>query len=246
MSRSRREKPRYVQLAEHFTECIARGDYPVGGLLPTELEICETFSVSRHTARAALSQLCDAGLVRRRTGDGTRVLMPRAAMGYQYSVETIEDLFQYGKQTRLTVHSARRDCADAELASLLGIADQAPVLLLQALRTEAETRQPISWIDIVIPLVRGVPAERLLDLQQAPRAIERLVDMAGLTHVEQMFDSASLPEDAAKALGKRAGGPAMRVRRHYRGIDGRVLAYAVSLHPAGLLSYRIVLSRRGA
>lgn len=244
MSKIRREKPRYLQLAEHFTECIARGEYPVGGLLPTELEICETFSVSRHTARAALSQLSNAGLVRRRTGDGTRVLMPRAAMGYQFSVETIEDLFQYGKQTRLDVHSARRDVADAELATQLGIADQAPVLMLEAVRTDANSGQAMSWIDIAVPLVRGVPAERLLDLQQAARAIERLVDMAGLTHVEQVFDSTCLPDNAALALGTGAGGPAMRVRRHYRGSDSRVLAYAVSLHPAGMLSYRIVLSRR--
>ncbi len=245
MTTSRRQKPRYLQLAEHFIERIGCGDYPVGGLLPTELEICELFSVSRHTARAALSQLSAAGLVQRRPGAGTRVLMPREAMRYQHEVDTIEDLLQYGNQTRLDVRSAQREAADVELALQLGIDRGAAVLLLQAVRLAADSRLAIAWTDIAIPVARGVPIERLLNLQQAPRAIAKMLDPAGLTHVEQVFDAASFPAAPAKALGKRAGSPAMRVKRHYRGTDGRVLAYAISLHPAGQFAYRIVLSRRG-
>jgi len=246
MSTSRRKKPRYLQLAEHFIERIASGDYPVGGLLPTELEICESFSVSRQTARVALSQLTAAGLVSRRPGAGTRVLMPREAMRYQHEVDTIEDLLQYGNQTRLELRSARREAAEAGLASQLGIVEGAAVLLLQAVRLEADSRLAIAWTDIAIPVASDVPTERLLNLQTAPRAIAHLLNPADLTRVEQIFDAARLPATAAKALGQRSGGPAMRVTRHYRGSDGRVLAYAVSLHPAGQFAYRIVLSRRGS
>jgi DNA-binding GntR family transcriptional regulator len=91
MSTARRGKPRYIELAEHFTASIHRGEFAIGGLLPTELEICAHFGVSRHTARAALTQLINAGLVSRRAGAGTRVLMSRSAMRYQHEVDNIED-----------------------------------------------------------------------------------------------------------------------------------------------------------
>lgn len=246
MRRAPRPKPRYLELAEHFTAAIARGDYAVGSLLPTELEICERFSVSRHTARAALSQLIAAGLVLRRPGAGTRVLMPREAMRYQHEVDTVEDLLQYGNQTRLEVRSARRERADAELALQLGARQGSEVVMMEALRFELGAREAIAWTDLVFPLSAALPLDQLLDLARAPRAVARLLDPRLLAHVEQVFSAASFGRVAAKALAVRVGSPAMRVARHYRDASGRVLAYAVSLHPAGRFSYRMVLSRRGA
>ena len=80
MTGTRRNKPRYAELGDLLQAAIEKGEYAVGTLLPTELELCERFSVSRHTARAALAQLITAGLVQRRPGAGTRVISQRAAM----------------------------------------------------------------------------------------------------------------------------------------------------------------------
>ena len=66
MTGTRRSKPRYAELGDLLQAAIEKGDHPVGTLLPTELELCERFNVSRHTARAALAQLISAGLVRAR------------------------------------------------------------------------------------------------------------------------------------------------------------------------------------
>ena len=66
--------PRYHILADQLRQGIRNGRYPVGALLPTELEICRAEGVSRHTARDALRILIDEGLVERRQGAGTRVV----------------------------------------------------------------------------------------------------------------------------------------------------------------------------
>ena len=42
---------RYAQVARDLTDGIANGRFPVGSLLPTELELCEHYAASRHTVR---------------------------------------------------------------------------------------------------------------------------------------------------------------------------------------------------
>ena len=58
--------PLYRHLAEALRTAIAEGVYQTGDLLPTELELCATHQVSRHTARDALRLLKDEGLIARK------------------------------------------------------------------------------------------------------------------------------------------------------------------------------------
>ena len=64
---------RYAALAQSLLHDIESGRYPVGSLLPTEIELVEQFGLSRHTVREAIRQLQQVGLVTRRKGVGTRV-----------------------------------------------------------------------------------------------------------------------------------------------------------------------------
>ena len=65
------ELPRYQQIADELIGRIASGKYPVGGLLPTEMELCEHYGISRSTVREALRRVRDAGLISRRRRTGT-------------------------------------------------------------------------------------------------------------------------------------------------------------------------------
>ena len=58
------------------------GRFPVGSLLPTELELCERYDASRHTVRGALPELQELGLVSRRKNVGTRVEAARPRRGF--------------------------------------------------------------------------------------------------------------------------------------------------------------------
>jgi len=51
--------PRYQQVANELIDGIGGGIYPVGGLLPTEMELCEQYNISRSTVREALRKLRD-------------------------------------------------------------------------------------------------------------------------------------------------------------------------------------------
>ncbi len=238
-----RKKPRYAELGDLLQARIERGEYAVGSLLPTELELCERFSVSRHTARAALVQLITAGLVQRRPGAGTRVISQRAVMRYQHEIDTVDLLLQYGNTTRLNVLSSHRLVADEVMAPMLEIAKGKPYVHLTGIRLEEETRDPIAVSQMYVPVRAGVPTEQLLDLATAARAVARFLHPNYLSRVEQVFDAAEFQPEEAKLLGVKRTEPALRVSRHYRGADGRMLLLAVSLHPPNRFAYRMVLSR---
>ena len=241
-----RNKPRYAELGELLRSEIERGQYPVGSLLPTELELCERFNVSRHTARAALAQLISAGLVQRRPGAGTRVIAQHEAMRHEHGIDTVEALMQYGNTTRLTVLETGRMTADADMAAQLEINTGRDYVYSTGMRLEEPDRQAIAWSEMYTPVRAGVPVAGLLDLGSAARTIASFLAPAQLSRVEQVFDAASFTAAQAKALGVKRSEPAMRVLRRYRDANGRLLMLAISLHPPGRFAYSMVLSRSGS
>ncbi|MGE8226809.1 GntR family transcriptional regulator [Stenotrophomonas pigmentata] len=243
MTGTRRSKPRYAELGDLLQAAIEKGEYAVGTLLPTELELCERFSVSRHTARAALAQLISAGLVQRRPGAGTRVIAQNSAMRYEHEIDTVDLLMQYGNSTRLQVLEAERKLADHAMAQRLDIHEGKEYLRLHCLRLEEQSREPIAVTEMLIPVRTGVPTDKLLEVAGAARALAKFLDPAKLSRVEQVFDAASFEAADAKLLDIKKSEPAMRVQRRYRDANGRLLLVATSLHPPGRFAYSMVLSR---
>ena len=66
--------PRYREIEASLRERIAR--LRPGQRLPSDADLCAEFGVSRMTARHAMAQLADEGLVRRDPGRGTFVAEP--------------------------------------------------------------------------------------------------------------------------------------------------------------------------
>lgn len=73
-------EPLYEQIAEVLAARIADGTYPPRRRIPSEAGIVDEFGVSRPTARAAVQQLAERGLVQTVRGKGTYVVdaPPRA------------------------------------------------------------------------------------------------------------------------------------------------------------------------
>ncbi len=69
--------PLYRQIYEQLHVRIVSGDLQPGSPLPGETQICAETGVSRMTARLALTQLANEGLVERQRGRGTFVAAPQ-------------------------------------------------------------------------------------------------------------------------------------------------------------------------
>ena len=64
----------FRQIADELRQLIAGGELQPGDMVPSELALANRHSVSRGTARAALAQLVDEGLVEVVPGQGRRVV----------------------------------------------------------------------------------------------------------------------------------------------------------------------------
>ncbi|MGI5269025.1 GntR family transcriptional regulator [Nonomuraea sp. CA-218870] len=65
--------PIYQQIAAVILERIKDGTYELNRAIPSEAEMCDEFSVSRNTVRAAIRSLNKQGAVRTVRGRGTFV-----------------------------------------------------------------------------------------------------------------------------------------------------------------------------
>ncbi|MCL2377652.1 MAG: GntR family transcriptional regulator [Defluviitaleaceae bacterium] len=66
--------PLYLQIYKRLRDDILANKYSAGKRLPTEKEICQTYYVSRITAKKALNQLAEENLIVRIKGKGSFVL----------------------------------------------------------------------------------------------------------------------------------------------------------------------------
>jgi DNA-binding LacI/PurR family transcriptional regulator len=71
--------PRHAQIETHFRELIAVGRLAPGERIPGEIELAQSFGVSRMTVNKALLALTRAGLFQRERGLGTFVASPQTA-----------------------------------------------------------------------------------------------------------------------------------------------------------------------
>lgn len=69
---------KYIRLANRLKEQIDQNKGSKSYKLPTELELCEIYGVSRQTIRLALSLLMEEGYIRKRQGSGSYAIPPSA------------------------------------------------------------------------------------------------------------------------------------------------------------------------
>ena len=72
---------KYQIIREDLKLKIQLGEYLVGDLLPSENELCTTFSITRTTARKALDELLKEGFIERKHGKGSVVRERRKSLG---------------------------------------------------------------------------------------------------------------------------------------------------------------------
>jgi len=65
--------PLYFQIQQLLKEQILNGSYSYGDEIPTEMELCEIFGVSRYTVRQALDGLVKEKIIQRKKRKGTIV-----------------------------------------------------------------------------------------------------------------------------------------------------------------------------
>lgn len=240
----------YAQVARTLASRIASGQYPVGSLLPKELDLAGELGVGRQTVRAAMTHLLELGLVSRRRHVGTRVERVEAggSFGLTQSHANLTDLELLAKNHVRKVRSTGEAVADKALAKELGCAPGSRWARISSLRMDVRKgEEPICWTDVYV-------AEEYGDVRRTVRrAPETLVSsLIERKHgritaaVHQRIEAVALPAAIAPELHAAADSPALKIVRRYLDSAGDMFIVTVTWHPADRFAYTMLLKRTGA
>ena len=235
--------PRYQEIVQLLQAEIRAGLYPVGTLLPSEMQLCERFKVSRFTVRGALGALTDKGLVTRRPGAGSMVLALEQRAVFTQTLGDLSELLNFPQETYRENVSARAVVADAQLASLLDCAPGSAWFCISAIRRSDYAAEPLAWTDVyILPKYAGVLKSKHHERSPVYEQIEKLYgETVERAHFE--FFASRIPPRIAKVLKVSPTTPALTVVRRYTGRAGEVFETTITIHPEKRFTYSMELKR---
>lgn len=239
--------PRYREIAIALRSRIVKGEYPVGSLLPTEQELCDLYSASRHTIREAIKCLLEDGLVSRKKRVGTRV--ESLGRNYSQTLISIGDLVNFAERHLRQVLAMAPVTLSITMGETFEAKPGSEWLGFDTLRLEQkrESTYPVCWTKILLaPGYRDIAP---LITQQPRTLVSELIEQhyhQPTLHISQRVDVTTLDERVAALLEVRPGTAALEVLRHYRGLQGQNLLITRTLSTPGKLALRSQLRNSGS
>lgn len=240
-SRPRAERAR--QVADMLRQQITSGRYD-GGVLPDERELGRHLGASRNAVREALSLLRDEGLITRKQGVGTTVVMPKYGHGLDRLAGLAEALTGHG--TVVNEVRAAHPVPDppAAIVARLSLADGEGAVYVERLRWLGGV--PLSLDTSYLAADIGAP---LLSHDLAHRDLFALIEESTgqrLGRAEVSVHAVNAGPDTAALLDVPAGAAVFAIERLTRLADGRPVD-AESIHiRADRLALRATLHRGAA
>lgn len=115
------KSPRYIQIKTYISDKISNHEWVPGHKIPTEIELTETFNVSRMTVNKAIRDLVSDGLLERTPRLGTFVCQKKAESPLTDIRNIADEISQRGGEYSNKVLSQRSIVADDEIAMRLGV-----------------------------------------------------------------------------------------------------------------------------
>lgn len=204
------ERPaKYIVIKQHICHKIESGQWPQHFKVPSENELTQQFDVSRMTARRALQELTEQGILVRAQGSGTFVATFKSQSSL-LEIRNISDEINdrghkhHAKQLALT----STDLTE-EMAILLNLKNNESVFYSQVLHFENE--QPIQLEQ------RFVNAELIPEyLQQdftKTTPHEYLSDVAPLTEATHEIEAILATDEICQLLEIKSSNPCLQVKR---------------------------------
>lgn len=233
---------RYWDIADALRQDIHGGRYKLGDRLPTEEQLLEIFSASRHSVREALRELTDEGLLLRRPRTGSIVIATSAERHFTQRMASVQELLNYPNTVRKTLWSGYVE-ASHELAAVLKCPVGATWFCLRSLRVPAGSTLPVCQTDIYLaPQFAGVTRHKKHHLiPVADQVAEMFGNPADSTDIE--ISATLVPGEVAEPLQVPAGSAGLHVVRRYAGRDGKVFEVTITIHPAQRYTYNFHLKR---
>jgi GntR family transcriptional regulator len=218
------------RLHEELRRWIEASGFAPGEQMPTEMQLAQTFKVSRPALREALKLLEQGGLIRSERGKG-RFLRPAAALKVERPITCFESLTQMlgrvGYEARSRILSVAEIAAEPEIASALHLEARAKIIRLERLRLH-QKRAMVYCIDHIR---RDVMPGRVYDVDWGGSLLE-LLRATGHAPVMSSATAAAvmLPEEVVARYELDDFGPAFLIKETCYDEGGKPVLFALDYH----------------
>ncbi len=220
-------RPQYRRIEQALRERIAART--PGERLPSDAELVAEFGVSRMTARNAMAQLAEEGLVDRQPGRGSFVAVPPAHRRANRLLAFSQEMRRRGlvPTSRVLTHDIRP--AEAAESQALGLPPRTPIVHLRRLRL-ADGR-PMA---VESSVLTAACADAVLDADLEQSSLHETLGRAGfrLRRGSGTIGAAAATAEDAGLLNVAVGSPLLVERRVIADSQGRRIEATESRYPA--------------
>lgn len=215
--------PLHFQLSTLLRDQILSGALPSGALLPTELVLTQAHGVSRTVVRQAMQVLETQGLVRRIAGKGTFVRDTREQPFEGWSINSTEDLHQYGKATKLEILARLEVPAPDDVAAALELAPGTLISEIRSVRSSSKGQFAYQRNFALLEVGRKVAAQK--HIASMLLALQEHANIQPL-HMLQAISAVAAEDDVARALELSPGAPVLQFEWQLVDVLGRKVTFS--------------------
>ncbi|WP_394138465.1 GntR family transcriptional regulator [Cytobacillus oceanisediminis] len=230
--------PIYIQISQDLREMIFNGHYQEGDKIPTEDEIVMKYGVSRMTARNAVTELVNEGLVYRVHGKGVFVTRTKLQRSLNKITGFHEDMIQIGLNPSSKVLKFEKRPPTEKECHKLNIRKMNQVFEMKRVRYIDEV--PYGFQELIVPEYL-VPDLGSLDLEKESLYSHLKEINKPIKNAEQRME-AVINNEVAEKLGISKNIPFFFFDRTSYLEDGRPVELLHSFFRGDKFSYTINLS----
>lgn len=230
--------PLYYQLKRFILSKIETKEWPPGYKVPSEEQLASDFGISRMTARQALTELVNEGLLYRQQGRGTFVAGPKITQHLAKITSFTEDMVSQGKKPEARLLEKCIARADDEVAAKLNLEPETQVMLIDRLRL-ADGEPLALETAYVVPFF--CPSLLSDDLRGSLNSIIQNKYGHRFAYALQTLEASIASDEEAELLGVPKRAPVLRMERVYFLQDGRPIMYVASVYRGDKYRFTVTL-----
>ncbi len=233
MKQNSSAKPaKYIVIKQHICQKIESGQWPQHYKVPSENELTLQFDVSRMTARRALQELTEQGLLIRSQGSGTFVATFKSQSSLLEIRNIADEIQERGHQHKAQQLQLKPTKVNEEIAILLGLKENDSVFYSEVLHFENNEAIQLEQRFVNRKLVPNYLAQDFTQI--TPH--EYLSTEAPLTEATHEIEAVTAAENICQLLTIETTIPCLQVKRRTWSSQG-VVSLAILTAPGN--KYRL-------
>lgn len=226
--------PLYHQVYLDLRQMIQKGLIAPGGMLPPEMEICQTYNVGRQTVRQAIARLVDEDLIERFAGRGTFVRSQPPHTQFFLDRSFSQQMREMGRTPNSRLLSQQAGSVDVDIPILQAYRGK-PCLTLERLRLGDD--EPICHQTSIILTERCDGIDQYDFVQQSLYEVLATQYHLVINRIDHVVRAIAADDYRAELLDVQPGSPLLFVGTTAYLEDGQPIEHSTAYYRADRYEY---------